>query len=315
MKSEIEQRLHAISKEQLIQLLRELAARHPLLLVEMVSLLDGLVTWQGQALPLQDSDDEVTEDWDFNGDEVVVHPFDWATGADQSAVGAINRPLQYALPGQVQYLPLQDSEAHYQRVEEYAARLRQQESPQALFQDLTELVEEAIAYIAQHDDNAALDLFALLFDERLGYLSPGQDSTEGVINHAPTRTPALTAIYDQVIDAAMYSLEALLSEASSNTTFDADAVTLSPLLTPQVRHRWLERLFALWLKRLDAHRMEEDLPEIMLDVAWNEDMLLLRSLAQNELNNKEPRGEHSNIVDFTRPYRIKALEKFLKELP
>jgi len=41
----------------------------------------------------------------------------------------------------------------------------------------------------------------------------------------------------------------------------------------------------------------------------------LRSLAQNELNNKEPRGEHSNIVDFTRQYRTKALEKFLKELP
>ena len=56
------------------------------------------------------------------------------------------------------------------------------------------------------------------------------------------------------------------------------------------------------------------MPGIMLDVAWSEDMPLLRNLAQNELQ-KQPRSEHSNIVDFTSQYRTKALEKFLKELP
>src|SRR5207249_8030704 len=122
----------------------------------------------------------------------------------------------------------------------------------------------------QNDYFAALDLFALLFDERL-----------------LERNPALTPTFDDMIDAAMYSLEALLSEASSHTLFDANAVTLSALLAPHVRHRWLERLFALWLKRVDAHRVEEDLPEIMLDVAWNGDMLLFHSLAQNELQ-KQP---------------------------
>jgi len=128
------------------------------------------------------------------------------------------------------------------------------------------------------------------------------------------RTPATVSLYDEMIDAAMYSLEALLSETSSNAMFDADTVTLSPLLAPNVRHRWLERLFALWLKRLDLHRVEEDLPELMLDIAWSEDILLLRSLAQNELQ-RHPHSEHSNIVDFTRQYRSRALEKFLKELP
>ena len=87
-----------------------------------------------------------------------------------------------------------------------------------------------------------------------------------------------------------------------------------PLLLPQVRQHWLERLFALWLRRLDARKIEEDLPEIILDVAWSEDIQLLRGLAQNELQ-PLPRGPHSNIVDFARQYRTKALEKFLKELP
>ena len=86
------------------------------------------------------------------------------------------------------------------------------------------------------------------------------------------------------------------------------------MLIPDTRRRWLERLFALWLKHLDAHRVAEDLPEIILNVAWNEDMLLLSSLVQNELQ-KQPGGEHSNILDFNHQYRIRALEKFLKELP
>ena len=111
----------------------------------------------------------------------------------------------------------------------------------------------------------------------------------------------------------MYSLEALLEEISSRTMFDTDAGALSPLLSPEVRHRWLRRLFALWLKHLDAHRVEEDLPELILDVAWNEDALLLRSLAQAELQ-RQPDTSHSNIVDFGRQYRTKALEKFLKDV-
>ncbi|MDQ6659953.1 MAG: hypothetical protein M3Z24_03180, partial [Chloroflexota bacterium] len=64
----------------------------------------------------------------------------------------------------------------------------------------------------------------------------------------------------------------------------------------------------------DARRIEEDLPEIMLNTAWSDDILLLHSLVQNELQ-RYPRPEHSNIVDLTRQYRTRALEKFVKELP
>ena len=275
MQLELEQRLHNSSKEQLIQLLHELAIRHPVLYTEMESILANLTG--NVSLPedlSEDISEEATEDWDFSGDEPA------------------------SLPSLPQPVPLSiDSEPRRQRVERYATRLGQEESPQALAIILTELIEETIAHIGHSDYDGALDLFALLFEERLH-----------------EHSPEFTAIFDEMIDAATPSLEALLSEVSSSTLFDANTVTLSPLLTSDVRRGWLERLFALWLKRLDTHRLEEDLPEIMLDVAWNEDMLLLRKLAQNELQ-KQPPGEYSNIVDFTSQYRTKALEKFLKELP
>ncbi len=275
MKSELEQRLHDISREQLIQLVQELTTRHPILQAEMEGILESFTAGASPAEELpEDGGGEVTEDWDFSGDE-------------HASLSSSPQPVP---------LPV-DSEAQRQRVEEYAARLGQEESPQALVDALTGLIEEAIAHIGHNDYCGALDLFALLFDERLR-------------EHNPTLIP----IFDEMIDAATPSLEALLGEASSSTLFNADTLALSPLLTPDVRHGWLERLFALWLKRLDAHRVEEDLPEIMLDVAWNEDMLLLRRLAQNELQ-KQTYSEHTNIVDFSSQYRTKALEKFLKELP
>ena len=169
-----------------------------------------------------------------------------------------------------------------------------------IYEVLRELVEEAVSTTGLKEEYAALDLFAILIDERLMELNP-----------------ITIPLFDEMIDAGMYSLEALLTEASSNTLFDKDTAALSPLLNTQIRHRWLERLFALWLKRLDAHRVEEDLPELLLDVAWSEDILLLRSLVQSELQKQPQTAQttHTNIVDFSYQYRTKALEKFLKELP
>ena len=81
-----------------------------------------------------------------------------------------------------------------------------------------------------------------------------------------------------------------------------------------MRQEWLVRLFVLWLRRLDAHHVEENVPEILLNVAWSEDVALLRSLIQGELQ-RQPVSERSNIVDFTQQYRARTLDKFLKELP
>jgi len=279
MKPELEQRLHAVSKKQLVQLLQELAIRHPALLTELVNILENL-TGEKRDAP-EDIDEEITEDWDFSGDEQ-------------------EESHQFFQPAP---LP-QDSRTQQQHIEEFASSLRQEMSPQLLVEVLTALIEEAISHIEHNNYHRALDLFGLLFDERL-----------------LERTPGLTSIFDEMIDATTPSLETLLSEASSNTMFDPNTAALSPLLTLSMRHCWLERLFALWLKRLDAHRVEKNFPELILDVAWIEDIPLLRKLAQNELQ-KQPHGEHyqpprqgSNIVDFTRQYRTKALEKFLKELP
>ena len=273
MNPEFEQRLQSARREDLILLLQELSVRHPVLLTEIMNMLERL----SNEMPAveEEGEEEVTEEWDFNRDEHAA---------------------PYTFPIQSPLFPL-DSEAHQQRVEEFARRLRQEESPEALFDVLRDLVEGAVSYSGQKDEYAGLDLFAMLIDERL-----------------LERSAATTPLFDEMIDAGMYSLEALLTEASSNTLFDVDTAALSPLLIPQVRHRWLERLFALWLKRIDAHKVEENLPELLLDVAWSEDILVLRSLVQSELQ-KQPPIVHENIVDFGRQYRTRALEKFLKELP
>ncbi len=278
MESGLEYRLHISSKEQLIQLLQELALHHPVIRGEITAFLDNAQRPHSPSESVStpgDVDDGVPEDdWDFGSDEpVMMHTF--------------HRPVQ---------LPV-DGESVRRASGDFVTLLSQQDTPQVLADTLTDLLDEAESRTEQDDYPGALDLYALLIDERL-----------------LERTPAVTPILDEAIDAATPALEDLLVEASSNAMFDTATIALSPLLTSTVRHQWLARLFHLWLKRLDAHRVEEDLPEIILNVAWSEDISLLRTFTQNELQ-KHPRNEHSNIVNFTQQYRTKALEKFLKELP
>ncbi len=274
MKPEIAQLLQKADREHLFSLVQELIAQHPALEAEVALYLEQHEGGGNDAEDTIDSAEEVSEDWDFSGDEqIIFHPYP--------------QPTQFPL----------DALAHRQRLEEFTQQLDLETVPQEAMETLSRLIDEAISSIGQGDSNGALELFALMFDQRLRAVKPD-----------------LVPIYDEMIDAAMYTLETLLSEASSNALLDTEHETLAPLLNPTDRHRWLERLFTLWLKRLDVHRTEEDIPEIILDVAWSEDLLLLRSLVQNELQ-KLPHSEHSNIVDFTRQYRTKALEKFLRELP
>lgn len=280
MQAELEQQLHVASKEQLIRFVQQLAMRHPALQTEMLTLLqsvasdNSLSTDDEETADITEETTDVEEDWDFSGNE---------------------RAVLHRLPQTIHATV--GSQSVQQLRAAYATRLSQETAPDTLMATLSELLDEAINYIASGDAYAALELFALLFDERL------------LERHSET-----ISIYDDMLDAAMYSLDALLSEASSDTSFNIESAALSPMLTQDTRRRWLERLFALWLKHLDAHRFEENLPEIILDVAWHEDMLLLRRLAQNELQ-KQPHSEHGNILDFNRQYRTRALEKFLKELP
>ncbi len=275
MEPELERRLRRANKEQLVLLLQELSVRHPILLTEITRILARFSDKAEEDTSEAEIDSEATENWDFSGDDDDLMTFH-----------AISRPV----------LPSLDLEDRSQRINDYKERLQHGESQQSLGSDLLHLLQEAEVRADQHDYHGALDLYALVLDKRL----LEQDAT-------------LISVFDKALDEVMPFLETLLSEASSSIMFDA-SISLSPLLSPALRRSWLERLFSLWLRRLDLHRMEEDVPEIILDVAWNEDITLLRTLVQEELQQLR-QSDHSNIVDFSRQYRMRALEKFLKELP
>ncbi len=277
MPSEIGPHFSDINKERLVQLLEELLLRHPVLRGEVISILEhsGEATGETAVVEVQDIDEEVTEDWDFSGEEAEP---------DKLPIHA-----QHVLHPKGQ-------QAQRLRVEELAAHLLREQDPNELLTLLGDVIDEAITCSAQGDAAGALDLYALMFNERFH-----------------DHTPEITALYDDMIDAAMPALEALLDETSSNTLFETKRTSLSSLLKPEIRRKWLERLFVLWIKRLNAHRIEEDLPDILLDISWNEDVSFLRGLAQEAMQQQQPSS--SNIVDFTHQYRTKALEKFLRSLP
>lgn len=277
MEQELEDRLRHISKDHLLLLIQELTRRYPLLYTEIVMLLDKDDSKQLAPLYTEENEtgmgeENIEEDWDFGSDELAtLHP--------------VSAPVLASL----------DHEASRQRISGYHSRLQQGETLQTLAEDLEVLLDEAEIRAENHDYRGAMDVYALVLDERL----------------AP-RDEKLVHMFDRAIDDIMPILETLLSEASSNIVFET--TTLTPLLTPEMRQAWLVRLFTLWLRRLDAHHIEENVPEIMLNVAWSEDVALLRHLIQEELQ-KQPTSEHSNIVDFTQQYRTRTLDKFLKELP
>ncbi len=272
MEQELEDRLQRVSKDSLLQLIQELILRYPLLQTEIVTLLDNDSSRQLYASEDDSELDEesIDEDWNFGTDELpALHPI----------------PPLISL----------DSEACRLRIVSYLSRLRQGETLQILAEDLEFLLDEVEASAEHHNYRGALEVYALVLDERLA-----------------ERDERLVHMFDKAIDDVMPILETLLSEASSNIVFETS--TLTPLLTPETRQEWLIRLFTLWLRRLDAHRVEENVPEIILNVAWSEDVALLRSLIVDELQ-KQPTNERSNIVNFTQQYRVRTLDKFLKELP
>ncbi|HTK07698.1 MAG TPA: hypothetical protein VL485_11055 [Ktedonobacteraceae bacterium] len=276
MEPELEHRLQCINKTQLILLVQELTARHPQLLTEVSSLLEQ-VDVNTSSFFLEESGDE-----DVNEKK---------TDEDWDFNGEIG-PTYKTLP-RSRLLPL-DLEAYQQRFASYDTIEIQEETYQQIDQELMELLKEGEERVDHRDYHAALDLFALLINARIAETNP-----------------ALSPLFDQAIDEGMPTLETLLSEVSSHILFDT-AIALSPLLSSPMRREWLERLFVLWLKRLDRYHSEEELPEIILDIAWSDDVALLRERVMKELHFSE---EHTNIVDLTRQYRTRALEKFLKELP
>src|SRR5947209_10928742 len=169
MQAELEQQLHVASKEQLIRFVQQLAMRHPALQTEMLTLLQSVASDKNLSTDDEETADiteetaDVEEDWDFSGNERVV---------------------LHRLPQTIHATA--DSENVQQLRAAYATRLSQETAPDTLMATLSELLDEAINYIASGDAYAALELFALLFDERL------------FERHSET-----ISIYDDMLDAAM----------------------------------------------------------------------------------------------------------------
>ena len=302
MESDLEGQLQGATRQQLLILVRELALRYPQLHTEIAELLVAASSLKNHAPSHAESekanltvidDIEETEDAD-DSENSANHVEDDANDLEEDWDFGGIEPLALHT---VQRSDLQaiDHEAYRQRLADYSLRLQQGESLQVLAEDLHTVLEEAENRAEQHDYQGAIDLYALVIDERL--------------NEAH---PVLVHLLDKELDDIMPILETLLSEVSSNIFFDSSSLT--PAMSLEARQQWLERLFALWLKRLDAHYLDESIPEMMLNMAWNEDVLLLHRMVQNALQ-QLPLNDHSNIVNFSQQYRTRTLERFLKELP
>ncbi|HWS83230.1 MAG TPA: hypothetical protein VN207_03125 [Ktedonobacteraceae bacterium] len=192
------------------------------------------------------------------------------------------------------------------------------EIPEAIFDDLINLLQSAEAYSDQSSYQQALDVYVQVIDA-----------------HLAAHEASLISLFDRAIAEFLPRLDLLLAEASSLIISEPSQpsdlsevpdlptsaasptlvpVTMSPLLTPEVRRSWLERLFALWLKCIDIRQISEQVQEIMFEVAWSEDIPFLRNLVESELRHISA-DTHLHVGDFAKQSRTPTLEKFLKELP
>jgi hypothetical protein len=274
MEAEIERRLQRSSKKHLLLLIQELTAQHPELSAEIDNALERLVgTTEDEYSKHSDDVNEQQED-------------EWDTSEELATMDFVRTPE----------FPPVDLAAYRERFEDYLLRIKQKKLLQPICDDLFAILKEAQQRADREDYYNALDLYALVLDERLA-----------------ERNATLTSILDKAINEIMPMLQAVLINVCSCIIVTSSSF-LTPVLTPEMRKNWLERLFAFWLKRLDRYHVEEDVPEILMEMAWENDLGLLRTIVQKELQRLRQNGT-SNIVNFTRQYRTRALEKFLKELP
>ena len=189
---------------------------------------------------------------------------------------------------------------------------------ESMLDDLINLLQIAEAYSNCNSHKQALDIYAQIIDTYL-----------------PEHNESLIILFDRTIAELLPQLDILLVEASSlmisepsqpsdlasisdpstsNVSQRPFLVTMSPLLTPEVRCGWIKRLFALWLKYRDRHQISEQLQEMLCEVAWREDIPFLRTLIESELH-PPPSNSHVHVDGCAKESQTSALEKFLKHLP
>jgi hypothetical protein len=273
IEAELARLLQEADHEQLVQLVLRLATRYPALLNDIIHELTRLrepeqgVEEEGAEI----IDEEVTENWDFSGDELDSYPL-----------------ARLILP------PL-SLQTYQERLVGYAARLEQGEATASVQHDLLEVLWEVELHAEQHDYHGALNLYALLLDT---YLS--------------SQRADLDRIFEYALNETFSTLEMLLAEASSTLQIDASK-QLSPFMQQNERQRWLERLFQLWLKYLRARHPVERITELLHTIAWYEDQPLLQTMITGKLEQYDVEPADT-IVDFTRLYQIRMLERLLQNL-
>jgi len=190
--------------------------------------------------------------------------------------------------------------------------------PETIFDNLINLLQSAEAYANRHSYQQALDIYAQVID-----------------THLVAHEPVLIAFFERTIDDFLPKLAILLVEASCliisepsqptdlsekpdksdfNASLPPMPVILSPLLPPEVRRSWLKRLFALWLKCRDMYPICKQLQQMMIEVAWSEDVAFLRKLVESELHHASL-DTHIHVSGIAGQLHAHTLEKFLKELP
>ena len=206
METEIEHRLQHSSKKQLVLLLQDLTMRHPELVSEMNAILD-----QYADVAVHEEDQR----WDDDSAK-EPHEDEWDVNKELATMDFVRTP---------EFPPL-DLDVYRQRIEGYLVRIKQKKSLQPIGDDLFELLKEAQQRADREDYYNALDLYALVLDERLA-----------------ERNAALTSILDKALNETMPMLQAVLINVCSCIIVTSSSF-LTPVLTPEMRKSWLERLFA-----------------------------------------------------------------------
>jgi hypothetical protein len=188
------------------------------------------------------------------------------------------------------------------------------EMPEIIFDNLINLLQSAEAYANRNSYQQALDIYAQVIDTHL-------------VAHETVLIRTINEFLPQLDILLVEASCLIISEPSQPTdlsgrpdksAFNASlppiSVILSPLLTPEVRRSWLKRLFTLWLKCRDMYQIREQLQQMMVEVAWSEDVASLRNLVESELHHTSL-DTHMHVSGIASQSHAHTLEKFLKELP
>ena len=150
MDAELQRLLQQAGHDQLVQIVQQLIMRYPALLSDIAQWLtrQQMAEQDGMDEAAVAIDEEVTEDWDFSGDELDSYPL-----------------ARLVLP------PLA-AQTYQERLAAYSVRLECGEAVATVRRDLLDVLWEVELRAEQHDYHGALCLYALLLNAYLAVQRP-----------------------------------------------------------------------------------------------------------------------------------------------